>query len=85
MRCLLQAQAAYQDTVEEIRSSHFDSLRNQVEDRIRDLERALGRTKRNQQERPFQKQSGQAEVDKYKELYLEEVKTRKRLAKKLER
>ncbi|NWQ72589.1 ANR26 protein, partial [Neopipo cinnamomea] len=82
---VLQAQAAYQDTLEKIRTSHFDSLRNQLEDRIRDLERALGRTKSNQEERPFQKESKQAEVDKYKELYLEEVKTSKSLAKKLER
>ncbi|XP_064496769.1 ankyrin repeat domain-containing protein 26-like [Pseudopipra pipra] len=81
----LQAQAAYQDTLEEIRTSHVDSLKKQLEDRIRDLERALGRTKNNQAERPFQKESTQAEVDKYKELYLVEAKTRKSLAKKLER
>ncbi|XP_050184279.1 ankyrin repeat domain-containing protein 26-like isoform X1 [Myiozetetes cayanensis] len=81
----LQAQTAHQDTLEKIRSSHFDSLKNQLEDRIRDLERALGRTKSNQQERPFQKESRQPEVDKYKELYLQEVKTSKSLAKKLER
>ncbi|XP_032530346.1 ankyrin repeat domain-containing protein 26-like isoform X2 [Chiroxiphia lanceolata] len=81
----LQAQAAYQDTLEEIRTSHVDSLKNQLEDRIRDLERALGRRKSNQPERPFQKESTQAEVDKYKELYLVEAKTRKSLTKKLER
>ncbi|XP_039245954.1 ankyrin repeat domain-containing protein 26-like [Pipra filicauda] len=81
----LQAQAAHQDTLEEIRSSHFDSLKKQMEDRIRDLERALGRRKSNQAERPFPKESTQAEVDKYKELYLVEAKTRKSLAKKLER
>ncbi|XP_064495646.1 ankyrin repeat domain-containing protein 26-like [Pseudopipra pipra] len=81
----LQAQAAHQDTLEEIRSSHLDSLKNQLEDRIRDLERALGRRKSNQAERPFPEESTQAEVDKYKELYLVEAKTRKSLAKKLER
>ncbi|XP_050162093.1 ankyrin repeat domain-containing protein 26-like [Myiozetetes cayanensis] len=81
----LQAQAAYQDTLEKIRSSHFDSLKNQLEDRTRDLERALGRTKSNQQERPFQQESRQPAVDKYIELYLQEVKTSKSLAKKLER
>ncbi|XP_027562527.1 ankyrin repeat domain-containing protein 26-like [Neopelma chrysocephalum] len=81
----LQAQAAYQDTLEEIRSSHLDSLKNQLEDRIRDLERALGRRKSNPPERPFQRESTRAEVEKYKELYLVEAKTRKSLAKKLER
>ncbi|XP_039233877.1 ankyrin repeat domain-containing protein 26-like [Pipra filicauda] len=81
----LQAQAAHQDTLEEIRTSHVDSLKKQLEDRIRDLERALGRTKSNQAERPFQKESTQAEVDKYKELYLVEAQRRKSLTKKLER
>ncbi|XP_039233908.1 ankyrin repeat domain-containing protein 26-like [Pipra filicauda] len=81
----LQAQAAHQDTLEEIRSSHVESLKKQLEDRIRDLERALGRTKSNQAERPFQKESTQAEVDKYKELYLVEAQRRKSLTKKLER
>ncbi|XP_027563607.1 ankyrin repeat domain-containing protein 26-like isoform X2 [Neopelma chrysocephalum] len=81
----LQAQAAYQDTLEEIRSSHLDSLKNQLEDRIRDLECALGRRKSNPPERPFQRESTQAEVEKYKDLYLVEAKVRKSLAKKLER
>ncbi|NXM25473.1 ANR26 protein, partial [Oxyruncus cristatus] len=82
---VLQAQAACQGTSEKIRTSHLDSLRNQLEDRIRGLERALGRTKSHQPERPFQKESRQAEVHKYKELYLEEMKTRKSLTEKLER
>ncbi|XP_027487903.1 ankyrin repeat domain-containing protein 26-like [Corapipo altera] len=81
----LQAQATYQDRLEEIRTSHLDSLKKQLEDRIRDLERAQRRIKSNQPERPFQKESTQAEVEKYKELYLVEAKTRKSLAKKLER
>ncbi|XP_027765542.1 ankyrin repeat domain-containing protein 26-like, partial [Empidonax traillii] len=85
VHCFLQAQTAYQDTLEEIRSSHFDSLKKQLEDRTRELERALGRTKSNQQERPVQKESRQPAVDKYKELYLQEVKTSKSLTKKLDR
>ncbi|XP_051626200.1 ankyrin repeat domain-containing protein 26-like [Manacus candei] len=81
----LQAQAAHQETLEEIRTSHVESLKKQLEDRIRDLERALGRTKSNQAERPFQKESTQAEVDKYKELYLVEAQRRKSFTKRLER
>ncbi|XP_017673351.1 PREDICTED: ankyrin repeat domain-containing protein 26 isoform X9 [Lepidothrix coronata] len=81
----LQAQAASQDRLEQIRASHHASLRNQLKDRIRDLECELDRIKNTQQDSTFQKESTQAEVEKYKELYLEEVKTRKGLAKKLER
>ncbi|XP_051651518.1 ankyrin repeat domain-containing protein 26 [Manacus candei] len=81
----LQAQAASQDRLEQIRSSHLDSLKKQLEDRIRDLERAQRRIKSDQPERPFQKESTQAEVEMYKELYLMEAKTRESLAKKLER
>ncbi|NXQ15287.1 ANR26 protein, partial [Peucedramus taeniatus] len=81
----LQAQAASQDRLEHIRASHHASLRNQLKDRIRDLECELDKIKNTQQESTFPKESVQAEVEKYKELYLEEVKTRRCLAKKLER
>lgn len=41
--------------------------------------------KNTQQDSIFQKESTQAEVEKYKEMYLEEVKIRRSLANKLER
>ncbi|KAJ7426966.1 ankyrin repeat domain-containing protein 26 [Willisornis vidua] len=78
-------QAASQDRLEQIRTSHHASLRNELQDRIRDLECELDRIKNTQQDSTFQKESTQTEVEKYKELYLEEVRTRKGLAKKLER
>ncbi|XP_064278383.1 ankyrin repeat domain-containing protein 26 isoform X8 [Passer domesticus] len=81
----LQAQAASQDRLEHIRASHHASLRNQLKDRIRDLECELDKIKNTQQDSTFPKECIQAEVEKYKELYLEEVKTRRCLAKKLER
>ncbi|XP_014748558.1 PREDICTED: ankyrin repeat domain-containing protein 26-like [Sturnus vulgaris] len=81
----LQAQAASQDRLEHIRASHHASLRNQLKDRIRDLECELDKIKNTQQDNTFPKECAQAEVEKYKELYLEEVKTRRCLAKKLER
>ncbi|NXA75949.1 ANR26 protein, partial [Thryothorus ludovicianus] len=81
----LQAQAASQDRLEHIRASHHASLRNQLKDRIRDLECELDKIKNTQQESAFPKECAQAEMEKYKELYLEEVKTRRCLAKKLER
>ncbi|XP_067171310.1 ankyrin repeat domain-containing protein 26 isoform X3 [Apteryx mantelli] len=81
----LQTQAASQDRLEQIRASHHASLRNQLKHRIRDLESELDRIKNTQQDNIFQKESTQAEVGKYKELYLEEVKIRRCLANKLER
>ncbi|XP_029868878.1 ankyrin repeat domain-containing protein 26-like [Aquila chrysaetos chrysaetos] len=81
----LQTQAASQDRSEQIRGSHLASLRNQLQDRIRDLECALDRIKNREQDSILQKESMQAEVERYKELYLEEVKIRRRLADKLER
>ncbi|NWX97687.1 ANR26 protein, partial [Nothoprocta ornata] len=81
----LQTQAASQDRLEQIRASHHASLRNQLKHRIRDLESELDRIKNMQQDNIFQKESTQAEVGKYKELYLEEVKNRRCLANKLER
>ncbi|NXQ88784.1 ANR26 protein, partial [Nyctibius grandis] len=81
----LQTQAASQDRLEQIRASHHASLRNQLKHRIRDLECELDRIKNTQQDSVFQKESTQAEVERYKELYLEEVKIRRCLANKLER
>ncbi|NXV72377.1 ANR26 protein, partial [Atlantisia rogersi] len=81
----LQTQAASQERLEQIRASHHASLRNQLKHKIRDLERELDRIKNTQQDSIFQKESTQAEVEKYKELYLEEVKIRRSLANKLER
>ncbi|NXI64608.1 ANR26 protein, partial [Anseranas semipalmata] len=81
----LQTQAASQDRLEQIRASHHASLRNQLKHRIKDLECELDRIKNTQQDSIFQKESTQAEVEKYKELYLEEAKIRRCLANKLER
>ncbi|XP_042647874.1 ankyrin repeat domain-containing protein 26 isoform X6 [Tyto alba] len=81
----LQTQAASQDRLEQIRASHHASLRSQLKHRIKDLECELDRIKNTQQDSIFQKESTQAEVERYKELYLEEVKIRRGLANKLER
>ena len=82
---LLQTQAASQDRLEQIRANHHASLRNQLKHRIKDLECELERIKNTQQDSIFQKESTQAEVEKYKEMYLEEMKIRRSLANKLER
>uniref|UniRef100_A0A8V5FK89 Ankyrin repeat domain 26 n=1 Tax=Melopsittacus undulatus TaxID=13146 RepID=A0A8V5FK89_MELUD len=81
----LQTQAVSQDRLEQIRASHHASLRNQLKHRIRDLECELDRIKNTQQDGIFQQESTHAEVERYKELYLEELKIRRRLGNKLER
>ncbi|NWV32741.1 ANR26 protein, partial [Grantiella picta] len=81
----LHAQAASQDRLEQIRSSHHASLRNQLKERIRDFECELNRIRNTQQEISFSREREMAELEMYTELYLEEVKTRRCLAKKLER
>ncbi|XP_055554197.1 ankyrin repeat domain-containing protein 26-like isoform X2 [Falco cherrug] len=82
---ILQMQAASQDRLEQIRASRHALLTSQLEHRIGDLERELDRIKNTQRDSTFQKESAQAEVEKYKDLYLEEVKNGRCLAKKLER
>ncbi|XP_043351550.1 ankyrin repeat domain-containing protein 26-like isoform X32 [Dermochelys coriacea] len=81
----LQTQAASQETLEQIRTTNNTSLRNQLEHRIRDLESELAKIKNTQEDSVFQKQSTQTELERYKELYLEELKIRKSLASKLDR
>lgn len=83
MHYLLQAQAASQDRLEHIRARHQDSQSNQLKDR--DLKCELGKIKNTQQDSTFPKGSTRVDVKKYKELYLEEVKTGRCLAKELER
>ncbi|XP_053879524.1 ankyrin repeat domain-containing protein 26 isoform X8 [Malaclemys terrapin pileata] len=81
----LQTQAASQETLEQIRTTNNASLKNQLEHRIRDLESELARIKNTQEDSVFQKQSTQTELERYKDLYLEELKIRKSLASKLDR
>ncbi|CAH2278111.1 ankyrin repeat domain-containing 26-like isoform X4 [Pelobates cultripes] len=81
----LQTQAAAQDSLEQIRSANDASLRSQLESRIQDLESELHRIKTQQKERECQKESSLTELDRFKDLYAEEMKLRKVLASKLER
>uniref|UniRef100_A0A8C5MPL7 Uncharacterized protein n=1 Tax=Leptobrachium leishanense TaxID=445787 RepID=A0A8C5MPL7_9ANUR len=81
----LQTQAAAQDSLEQIRAATDASLRSQLESRIQDLETELHKIKSAQKESECQKESSQTELDRFKELYAEEMKMRKSLAGKLER
>ncbi|XP_066886368.1 ankyrin repeat domain-containing protein 26 isoform X1 [Kogia breviceps] len=73
----LQTQAASQENLEQLRETNNASIRSQMELRIKDLESELSKMK------TFQEDSNKAELEKYKQLYLEELKVRKSLANKL--
>ncbi|XP_062838457.1 ankyrin repeat domain-containing protein 26 isoform X8 [Anolis carolinensis] len=81
----LQTQAASQETLEQIRTTNYSSLKNQLENRIRDLESELTKLKNSQQDSGLQKHSIHTELERYKELYSEELKMRKSLRSKLDR
>ncbi|XP_032479243.1 ankyrin repeat domain-containing protein 26 isoform X5 [Phocoena sinus] len=73
----LQTQAASQENLEQLRENNNASVRSQMELRIKDLESELSKMK------AFQEDSNKTELEKYKQLYLEELKVRKSLANKL--
>ncbi|XP_047610884.1 ankyrin repeat domain-containing protein 26-like isoform X2 [Phacochoerus africanus] len=73
----LQAQAASQENLEQLWENNYASIRSQMELRIKDLESELSKMK------SFQEYSDKTELEKYKQLYLEEVKLGKSLANKL--
>nr|XP_033708265.1 ankyrin repeat domain-containing protein 26 isoform X6 [Tursiops truncatus] len=73
----LQTQAASQENLEQLRENNNASVRSQMELRIKDLESELSKMK------AFQEDSNKSELEKYKQLYLEELKVRKSLANKL--
>ncbi|MGH0140368.1 UNVERIFIED_CONTAM: hypothetical protein FKN15_042109 [Acipenser sinensis] len=78
-------QAASQEALEQIKATNEATLRNQLEQRIRDLEGELSRARSTQQNSLSQRDSTQTELERYKELYSQEFKLRKSLAAKLDR
>ncbi|XP_057354028.1 ankyrin repeat domain-containing protein 26-like isoform X2 [Manis pentadactyla] len=72
----LQAQAASQEKLEQLRENNSASIRSEMELRIKDLEFELSKTKTSQY-------SSKTELEKYKQLYLEELKVRNSLENKL--
>ncbi|NXF00218.1 ANR26 protein, partial [Menura novaehollandiae] len=81
----LQVQRASQDFLEQIRASRHESQCNQLKERIRDLKSELDSIRNTRQESALLKKCMQVELESYKKLYLEEAKTRRYLAKRLER
>ncbi|XP_036037828.1 ankyrin repeat domain-containing protein 26-like [Onychomys torridus] len=72
----LQAQAASQENLEQLREKSNASVRSQLELRIKDLESQLSRKK-------TQEDFDKIELEKYKQLYQEEFRIRKSLSSKL--
>ncbi|XP_077121112.1 ankyrin repeat domain-containing protein 26 isoform X7 [Ranitomeya variabilis] len=81
----LQAHAASQDKLEQMRAENDASVRGQMEHRIQDLESELHRLKHAQLENTSEQDSTKQELNRFKDLYAEEQKSRKSLASKLER
>ncbi|XP_068963202.1 ankyrin repeat domain-containing protein 26 isoform X2 [Petaurus breviceps papuanus] len=75
----LQIQAASQENLEQLRENNNASVRNQMEQRIKDLESELSKMKKSHQD------SAEAELGRYRQLYSEELKSRKSLSNKLDR
>ncbi|XP_051975723.1 ankyrin repeat domain-containing protein 26-like [Xyrauchen texanus] len=81
----LQTQAASQDALEQMKAANEASKRTQLEQCIRDLEGELSRLRSIQQDSLVQRDSSHTELERYKQLYSEELRLRKSLASKLER
>ncbi|KAK7117213.1 hypothetical protein R3I94_022693 [Phoxinus phoxinus] len=81
----LQTQAASQEALEQMKAVNEASQRAQQEQRIKDLEGELSRTRSVQQDSLVQRDSSRTELERYRQLYSEELRLRKSLASKLER
>ncbi|XP_039988810.1 ankyrin repeat domain-containing protein 26 isoform X2 [Xiphias gladius] len=81
----LQSQAASQEALDQIKAANDANLRSQLEQKIRELEGELGRARTTQQDSLSQRDSIRTELERYRQLYTEELRLRKSLAAKLER
>lgn len=80
-----QSQAASQEASERIKSANEIKLRSQFEQKIQEMEVELSRARTSQQDSLNQRESTRSELDRYRQLYTEELRLRKSLATKLER
>ncbi|KAM8750994.1 ankyrin repeat domain-containing protein 26 isoform 9-T11 [Acanthopagrus schlegelii] len=81
----LQSQAASQEALDQIKAANEANLRSQLEQKIREMEGELGRARTTQQDSLNQRESTRTELERYRQLYTEELRLRKSLAAKLER
>lgn len=80
-----QSQAASQEALDQIKAANEANLRSQLEQKIREMEGELGRARTSQQDSLNQRDSTRTELERYRQLYTEELRLRKSLAAKLER
>lgn len=71
--------------MDQIKAANEANLRCQLEQKIRELEGELGRARTTQQDSLSQRDSTRTELERYHQLYTEELRLRKSLAAKLER
>lgn len=83
--CVSQSQAASQEALDQIKAANEANLRSQLEQKIQELEGELGRARNAQQDSLNQRESTRTELERYHQLYSEELRLRKSLAAKLER
>ncbi|XP_047246190.1 ankyrin repeat domain-containing protein 26 isoform X5 [Girardinichthys multiradiatus] len=81
----LQSQAASQEALDQIKAANEANLRSHLEQKIRELEGELGRVRTSHLDSLNQKESTRSELERYRQLYNEEMRLRKSLAAKLER
>lgn len=81
----LQSQAASQEALDQIKATNEANLRSQLEQKIREMEGELGRARTTQMDSLNQRDSTRTELERYRQLYSEELRLRKSLAAKLER
>lgn len=81
----LQSQAASQEALDQIKAANESSLRSQLEQKIRELEMELCRARTTHHDGLHQRDSTRTEMERYRQLYTEELRHRKSLAAKLER
>ncbi|XP_053093161.1 ankyrin repeat domain-containing protein 26 isoform X8 [Pangasianodon hypophthalmus] len=81
----LQTQAASQEVLEQMKAANEASQRAEMEQRIRELEAELSRAHTTQQDSLLQRDSSRTELERYRQLYTDELRLRKSLTTKLER
>lgn len=82
---VFQSQAASQEALDQIKATNETNLRSQLEQKIRELEGELGRARTTHHDSLNQRESTRTELERYRQLYTEELRGRKSLAAKLER
>ncbi|KAF3855119.1 hypothetical protein F7725_023174 [Dissostichus mawsoni] len=82
---LEQSQAASQEALDQIKAANETNLRSQLEQKIRELEGELNRARTTHHDSLNQRDSTRTELERYRQLYGEELRVRKSLAARLER